>query len=95
MPDLYDLYDLYDLAHVAGWKPYNLHDLQYIMCRGLDLYCTDPAHHLLTARKDLPVDYLVRDLYLQQYLQQDMFPGLDLYYTELYYTDPAQHMAVG
>ena len=26
---LYDLYDLYDLAHVAGWEPYNLHDLGY------------------------------------------------------------------
>ena len=26
--DLYDLYDLYDLAHVTGWEPYNLHDLQ-------------------------------------------------------------------
>ena len=29
-PDLYDLHDLYDLlpkAHVAGWEPYNLHDL--------------------------------------------------------------------
>ena len=25
--DQYDLYDLYDLAHVAGWDPYNLHDL--------------------------------------------------------------------
>ena len=22
-----DLYGLYDLAHVAGWDPYNLHDL--------------------------------------------------------------------
>ena len=28
--DLYDLYDLYDLAHVAGWEPYNLHDLPHI-----------------------------------------------------------------
>ena len=28
IPDLYDLYDLYDLAHVAGWEPYSLHDLQ-------------------------------------------------------------------
>ena len=25
--NLYDLYDLYDLAHVAGLKPYDLHDL--------------------------------------------------------------------
>ena len=25
--DLCDLHDLYDLAHVAGWKPYNLHHL--------------------------------------------------------------------
>ena len=29
-PICYDLYDLYDLAHVAGWKPYNLHDLLII-----------------------------------------------------------------
>ena len=28
IPDLYDLCDLYDLAHVAGWEPRNLHDLQ-------------------------------------------------------------------
>ena len=40
-----DLYDLYDLAHVAGWEPYNVHDLQYIMCPGLDLHHTDPAQH--------------------------------------------------
>ena len=26
VPDLYDLYDLYDPAHVAGCKPYHLHD---------------------------------------------------------------------
>ena len=26
-PDLDDLYDLHDLAHVAGWEPFNLHDL--------------------------------------------------------------------
>ena len=30
IPDLYDLYDLYDLAHVAGWEPYNLHDLVHV-----------------------------------------------------------------
>ena len=26
--DLYDLYHLYDLAHVTGWDPCNLHDIQ-------------------------------------------------------------------
>ena len=25
-----DLYDLYDLAHVAGWEPYNPHDLGHV-----------------------------------------------------------------
>ena len=27
-PVLYGQYDLYDLAHVAGWDPYDLHDLK-------------------------------------------------------------------
>ena len=30
MYDLYNLYDLYDLAHVAGWEPYNQHDLGHV-----------------------------------------------------------------
>ena len=29
---LYDLYDLYDLAHVAGWEPYNLHNILAVNC---------------------------------------------------------------
>ena len=36
--DMYELYDLYDLAHVAGWKPYNLHDLGHISWVGSVLY---------------------------------------------------------
>ena len=27
---LYDMYDLYELAHVTGWEPCNLHDLQQL-----------------------------------------------------------------
>ena len=48
VPDLYDLYDLYDLAHVAGCESHNLLDLGH-MFPGLDLYCTDPAQHIITA----------------------------------------------
>ena len=40
-------HDLYDLVHVAGWHPYNLHDLAHVFCVG-DLYYTDPAQHLKT-----------------------------------------------
>ena len=42
IPDLYDLYDLYDLAHVAGWEPYNLHDLGHVSWVGIVLHrsCT-------------------------------------------------------
>ena len=42
MLDLYDLYDLYDLPHVAGWEPYNLHDLGHVSCIGSVLHgsCT-------------------------------------------------------
>ena len=38
---------LYDLAHVAGWKPYDLHDLAHVS--RVDLYsaCTDPAQRLV------------------------------------------------
>ena len=43
------LHDLCDLAHVSGCKPHNLHDLQYILCPGLDLYRVDPVQHLITA----------------------------------------------
>ena len=43
--DLYELYDLYGLAHVAEWEPTNLCDLGHFS--GLDLYCTDPAQHLI------------------------------------------------
>ena len=33
-----DLYDLCDLAHVAGWEPYNLHDLLFKhIFSGLDM----------------------------------------------------------
>ena len=46
MHDLHDLYDLYELAHVAGWEPYNLHDLANISWVGSVLY-TDPAQHLV------------------------------------------------
>ena len=48
IPELHDLYDLYDLAHVAGWEPYSLHDLQ-AMFPGLDLYYTCPAQHPMAA----------------------------------------------
>ena len=48
IPDLYDLYDLYDLAHVAGWKPYNLHDLAQVSWVWSVQY-TDPTQHLITA----------------------------------------------
>ena len=36
--DLYDLHDLYDLALVAGWEPYNLHDLGHASWVGSVLY---------------------------------------------------------
>ena len=34
IPELYDMDDLCDLAHVAGWEPYNLHDLAHVSCVG-------------------------------------------------------------
>ena len=53
IPDLYDLYDLYDLPHVAGWNPYNPHDLA--MFPGLDRYYqhADPAHPPTAAGEEL------------------------------------------
>ena len=38
------LYDLYDLAEIAGWDPYNLHDLAQASCVGSVLcrYRTTP-----------------------------------------------------
>lgn len=33
----------------AGWKPYNLLDLVHVSWVVWDLYCTDPAHPLVTA----------------------------------------------
>ena len=55
-----DLYDLYDPAHAAGRELYHLHGLGPVVSV-LDLYCTDPARHLLTAGQDL--DDLDRDLF--------------------------------
>ena len=46
---------LYDLAHVAGWEPYNLHDLGRVSWVGSVPY-TDPAQSLATAGEEL--DYL-------------------------------------
>ena len=47
------IYDLYDLAHVAGWEPYNPHDLAHCFL-GLDLpYKADPAQPLTTADEEL------------------------------------------
>ena len=53
MYDLYDLCDLYDLAHVAGWEPYNPHDLLGHAFRGLDLYYADPTPPLTKAGGEL------------------------------------------
>ena len=49
--DLCDLYDLYDLAHVAGWEPYNVHDLLtgHVSGVGSVLQHTFPAQHLTMA----------------------------------------------
>ena len=44
-----DVYDLYDLAHAPWWERYILHDLIGHVSYGLDLYCTDPAQHLIAA----------------------------------------------
>ena len=52
---MYDLYDLYDLAPVAGWEPYNLHDLSIYKRKFavLDLYLFAlPAHPLATAAEE-------------------------------------------
>ena len=46
--DLYDLYDLYDLAHVAGWEPYNLHDLEPCL---LGMICTRQILHSISQRQ--------------------------------------------
>ena len=46
IPDLYDLYDLYDLAHVAGWEPYNLHDLGHVSWVGSVLYRSCTTSHI-------------------------------------------------
>ena len=32
------MHDVYDLAHVAGWEPYNLHDLGHVSRVGPVLY---------------------------------------------------------
>ena len=50
---------IYDLAHVAGWEPYNLHDLGHASYR-LDLYYTDPAQHIVAGGYNL--DDLVIDV---------------------------------
>ena len=36
------MHDVYDLAHVAGWEPYNLHDLGHVswVGRGRHRSCT-------------------------------------------------------
>ena len=82
-----------DLARVAGWEPlYYRHDLVEDRFPQLDLYCTDPAQHLLTAGWDL--DDLARVAgweplyYRHDLLVEDRFPGLDLYF----FTDTAQHI---
>ena len=51
--DLYELYGLYDLhdpdlycvAHVAVWKPYDLHDLAHISWVGPVLHRSCPTSH--------------------------------------------------
>ena len=51
--------DLYDQAHVAGWKPYNLHDLEH-MFPGREMCSTDPSRDPIMACED--PDDLDRDL---------------------------------
>ena len=46
------IHDLYDLAHVAGWEPYNLHDLAHLSWVGSVLY-TDPDPYDLYDLYDL------------------------------------------
>ena len=55
MLDLYDLYDLYDLPHVAGWEPYNLHDLGHFSCVGSALHrpCTTTGQEPDSLDRDL------------------------------------------
>ena len=51
---------LRDLAHVAGWHPYNVRDVQWQhMFPGLDQYYTDRAH-VTKASEEL--DYLDHDV---------------------------------
>ena len=40
-----DLYDLYDLARVAGWEPYDLHDLGHVSLVGSALYISRASYH--------------------------------------------------
>ena len=59
---MYGLYDLYDLALVAGWEPYNLHDIgMTYFLRPICNIPTDPAQHIITAGEDLD-DISVDDL---------------------------------
>ena len=44
-----DLYAQYDLAHVAGWEPYNLHDLGFVF-PGLDV-CYKQILHGISQRQ--------------------------------------------
>ena len=41
-----DLYDPYDLAHVAGWGPYNLHDLLWDSL--MEWICTEQILRILS-----------------------------------------------
>ena len=59
------LYDLYDLAHVAGWDPYNLHDLltAHVSWAESVLLSADPPQPLTTAGEELDdLDYDLSDL---------------------------------
>ena len=73
----------YDLAHVAGGKPCNPYDVETFPA--LDMYFTDPAHHLTAASwdlDDLSVDELsVDDLSVDDLLVYYMSVGdLFVYY---------------
>ena len=76
--DLYDLFQLHDLdlpgkadrlsilcdlAHVAGWEPYNLHDLARVSWVGLVHYTDAAQQALTTAGEELDdIDHELSDL---------------------------------
>ena len=59
VPDLCDMYDLYDLAHVAGWRPFSLHDLAHVAWVGhVPQHLPQEARitHQNVRNGDLPID---------------------------------------